>query len=81
MNATENRLVDSDRDRIRARVNSTVAEWRRQSITGAWTAGPADLDVLRRVACHSIGCIEDDLRESELAEIAATVAELAGGAR
>lgn len=73
MNDQENRLVDVDRDRMRARVAGMVAEWRRQAVSATWAPSPTDMLALERVAVHSIGCTADDLRSCELAEVAELV--------
>ncbi len=65
----ENRLTDADRARIDARLTGYVTP-----LIGNYTLriGSDDLAMIR-LAAHSIGCSIDDLRDSEIDEITATV--------
>jgi hypothetical protein len=73
MSNDTNRLTDYDRNIICRAVTGVVACW----------SGPrnaTDVLALERIARHSIGCTEAELRESELDEIAAIVARLVNSA-
>ena len=72
MSATDNRLTDSDRSTITARLAETAAKYRHPSSlpnTPRWS----DVPTMERVAAHAIGCSADDLRDSEMSEIRAIV--------
>ena len=68
MSATENRLTDSDRTAITARLAEVV-----EGYGGPYRPTWADAPTLERIAVHSIGCSADDLRDSEMSEIRAIV--------
>lgn len=65
----ENRLTDADRVLINARLTAYVAPLR-----GNYTLRHgSDSLAMGRLAAHSIGCSIDDLRDSEIVEIAGIV--------
>ena len=61
MSATENRLTDSDRDTITARLAEVV-----EGYGGPYRPTWADAPTLERIAVHAIGCSADDLRDRAL---------------
>lgn len=73
-----NRLTDSDRNAITARVTEVLKMWRHNAPFGRMPSiCSSDIVALERTAYHSIGCNVHDLRDSELEEIEATVNRLA----
>ena len=67
---TENRLTDSDRSTITARLAEVIQGYSVLSQVSPWRS---DAPTLERVAAHAIGCSADDLRDSEMSEIRAIV--------
>lgn len=70
-----NRLTAEDITEMRFRVLDGMGRWR-SSAGGAWTPGPSDVDALRRLAMHAIGCTYHDLRPVELATVRHIVDEV-----
>jgi hypothetical protein len=68
----DNRLTDQDRGTIRRAVRETVAHWNYgRGPANSYVPQSTDYLTLERIGHHAIGCTDADLRESELAEIAA----------
>ena len=67
---TENRLTDSDRSTITARLAEVIQGY---SVLSQVSPTGSDAPTLERVAAHAIGCSADDLRDSEMSEIRAIV--------
>jgi hypothetical protein len=69
MSIHDNRLTADDLSAMAVRVDETLAMWRQSRgdhILRQLHIGPESLMALYRVAVHSIGCSDYDLRDCEL---------------
>ena len=70
---TDNRLTDRDRFAMGERVREVTAGYGRE-----WQAKWSDVPTLERVALGAIGCGPFDMREDEIEEVRAMVADITG---
>ena len=69
------RLTEEDEGRVTARIDETLADWKRAGHSRPVAVGTVEWETLRRLAFHSIGCSVHDLRDSEIAWVEAAMRE------
>lgn len=72
------RLTPADWETMRNRIDATIAGWVHSAPTRKYRVTATDTLSLDRLALAAIGCTTADMRDTELAELAAYTADLIG---